>query len=322
MVGELCRMRSSGAVRPALLSRLALLATLILASDCLTRSCPRSLDCARAGRHFCPLGGTQCGPCLGPLVEDPHGRCMVRGRKAHHYAKKTTYPELDEEIDFLSTIVTEQRVTKSRKPASTPVQEAAVVKETLPLVVPSATYRPVATAAQAANQSTAAAPSALLLASNHTAGLSGAPVITPYVPNDNVFVVLSSTFIVAGSLALVAAGVCWVRLKRGVGLSQKVEYPAYGPMRGHAYDSSVPGDKKLAHSAQMYHYQHQRQQMLSLEKHRGEPKIPDYAATSDEETEDGDFTVYECPGLAPTGEMEVKNPLFDDSTLYLQRFPQ
>ena len=27
-----------------------------------------------------------------------------------------------------------------------------------------------------------------------------------------------------------------------------------------------PGDKKLAHSAQMYHYQHQRQQMLSLEK--------------------------------------------------------
>ena len=72
--------------------------------------------------------------------------------------------------------------------ASSPVQEAAVVKETLPLVVPSATYRPVATAAQAANQSTAAAPSALILASNHTAGLSGAPVITPYVPNDNVFV--------------------------------------------------------------------------------------------------------------------------------------
>ncbi|CAL8250190.1 unnamed protein product [Boreogadus saida] len=40
MVGELCRMRSSGAVRPALLSRLALLATLILASDCLTAQEP------------------------------------------------------------------------------------------------------------------------------------------------------------------------------------------------------------------------------------------------------------------------------------------
>lgn len=30
--------------------------------------------------------------------------------------------------------------------------------------------------------------------------------------------------------------------------------------------SSQPGDKTLAQSAQMYHYQHQKQQMLSLEK--------------------------------------------------------
>lgn len=26
------------------------------------------------------------------------------------------------------------------------------------------------------------------------------------------------------------------------------------------------GDKRLAHSAQMFHYQHQKQQMLSMEK--------------------------------------------------------
>uniref|UniRef100_A0A8C5C402 Neural proliferation, differentiation and control, 1b n=1 Tax=Gadus morhua TaxID=8049 RepID=A0A8C5C402_GADMO len=194
-------------------------------------SCPRSLDCARAGRHFCPLGGTQCGPCLGPLVEDPHGRCMVRGRKAHHYAKKTTYPELDEEIDFLSTIVTEQRVTKSRKPGI--------------------------------NQSQA-----------------------------------SAKLNVAHALLLVET----------IGKSNKktLGYIGFPFMTFSIHFAPQPGDKKLAHSAQMYHYQHQRQQMLSLEKHRGEPKIPDYA----------------CPGLAPTGEMEVKNPLFDDSTLYLQRFPQ
>ncbi|TWW61318.1 Neural proliferation differentiation and control protein 1 [Takifugu flavidus] len=55
-------------------------------------------------------------------------------------------------------------------------------------------------------------------------------------------------------------------------------------------------------------------------RHRDEPKVPDSGASTDEENEDGDFTVYECPGLAPTGEMEVKNPLFDDSTLYFQRF--
>ncbi|XP_016377422.1 neural proliferation differentiation and control protein 1-like [Sinocyclocheilus rhinocerous] len=56
-------------------------------------------------------------------------------------------------------------------------------------------------------------------------------------------------------------------------------------------------------------------------RQRSDSKIPESGATSDEENEDGDFTVYECPGLAPTGEMEVKNPLFDDSTfhLHLQR---
>lgn len=38
-------------------------------------------------------------------------------------------------------------------------------------------------------------------------------------------------------------------------------------------------------------------------------------AESEGENEEGDYTVYECPGLAPTGEMEVKNPLFlDDPT--------
>lgn len=33
---------------------------------------------------------------------------------------------------------------------------------------------------------------------------------------------------------------------------------------------------------------------------------------SEEENEEGDYTVYECPGLASTVEMEVKNPLFQD----------
>ena len=33
---------------------------------------------------------------------------------------------------------------------------------------------------------------------------------------------------------------------------------------------------------------------------------------SEEENEEVDYTVYECPGLASTVEMEVKNPLFQD----------
>ncbi|XP_053631749.2 neural proliferation differentiation and control protein 1-like [Cherax quadricarinatus] len=63
----------------------------------------------------------------------------------------------------------------------------------------------------------------------------------------------------------------------------------------------------------MYHYQHQKQQMIALEKPSGGER---HGSTSDvdseEEGEENEYTVYECPGLAPTGEMEVKNPLFDD----------
>uniref|UniRef100_A0A4W4GT53 Neural proliferation, differentiation and control, 1b n=1 Tax=Electrophorus electricus TaxID=8005 RepID=A0A4W4GT53_ELEEL len=117
-----------------------------------------------------------------------------------------------------------------------------------------------------------------------------------------------------GSVALVLAAVCWVRMQRATRLAQKADYSAFGVLNHHSYDVTSSGDKTLAQSAQMYHYQHQKQQMLSQ---RDEPKIPESGATSDEENEDGDFTVYECPGLAPTGEMEVKNPLFDDSTLHL-----
>ncbi|XP_017288173.1 neural proliferation differentiation and control protein 1 [Kryptolebias marmoratus] len=286
------------------LGRAAVLAALLALSSSLTGShvCPRSLDCARAGRHFCQPGSTQCGPCLHPLVENLHGRCVVKRRHAYHPAqsikgKVTSYPELDEQIDFLSAIISEQR-TESVVPVP-PSQDV--------------------TSEQPSSQRAPLTSTTASTTTNHTPGLLSDPIIIPYPSNDHVFIIMSSVFIVAGSLVLIVAGAFWVRLQRGVRLTQKVDYPAYGVIKDQTF-SSFPGDKKLAHSAQMYHYQHQKQQMLSLEKNREEPKVPESGASTDEENEDGDFTVYECPGLAPTGEMEVKNPLFDDSNLYLQRF--
>lgn len=49
--------------------------------------CPRSLDCARAGRHFCQPGSSHCGPCLHPLVENSHGHCVVKRRQAPQSAQ-------------------------------------------------------------------------------------------------------------------------------------------------------------------------------------------------------------------------------------------
>lgn len=79
-----------------------------------------------------------------------------------------------------------------------------------------------------------------------------------------------------------------------------VEYPAYG-VTGPNKDISPSGDRRLAQSAQMYHYQHQKQQIIAMEsrahnEHRN-GSLTD--AESDEENEEGDYTVYECPGLAP-----------------------
>lgn len=95
-----------------------------------------------------------------------------------------------------------------------------------------------------------------------------------------------------------------------------VDYPAYG-VTGPNKDSSPTGDRRLAQSAQMYHYQHQKQQIIAMENHNNIDKNGIHSdAESEDDNEEGDYTVYECPGLAPTGEMEVKNPLFlEDPTL-------
>nr|XP_048674200.1 neural proliferation differentiation and control protein 1-like isoform X3 [Caretta caretta] len=47
--------------------------------------------------------------------------------------------------------------------------------------------------------------------------------------------------------------------------------------------------------------------------YRNPPK-PVQQLSTESETENGDFTVYECPGLAPSGEMEIHNPLFNTAS--------
>jgi hypothetical protein len=65
----------------------------------------------------------------------------------------------------------------------------------------------------------------------------------------------------------------------------------------------------------MYHYQHQKQQMIAFDSHQNNANRGGGGLVSDDESdegEEGDYTVYECPGLATTGEMEVRNPLFSE----------
>lgn len=90
------------------------------------------------------------------------------------------------------------------------------------------------------------------------------------------------------------------RLHRKSKAAADVEYPAYG-VTGPNKDISPTGDRKLAQSAQMYHYQHQKQQIIAMENRQaaeGSCGMSD-VESDDEENEEGDYTVYECPGLAP-----------------------
>ena len=78
-----------------------------------------------------------------------------------------------------------------------------------------------------------------------------------------------------------------------------VDYPAYG-VTGPNKDISPSGDRKLAQSAQMYHYQHQKQQIIAMENRQNNEENCEMSyVESDDDNEEGDYTVYECPGLAP-----------------------
>lgn len=120
----------------------------------------------------------------------------------------------------------------------------------------------------------------------------------------------------AVTVGLISVGIGWYTLHKKAKAAADVDYPAYG-VTGPNKDSSPTGDRRLAQSAQMYHYQHQKQQIIAMENHNNIDKNGIHSdAESEDDNEEGDYTVYECPGLAPTGEMEVKNPLFlDDPTI-------
>ncbi|XP_062471929.1 neural proliferation differentiation and control protein 1 isoform X1 [Pezoporus occidentalis] len=269
-------------------------------------SCPRSLDCALQRREFCPPGSGACGPCLASFQEDEHGRCV---QKHLPTSGRMSLSTLEKEIDFLADVLARQEAPGSH------LLRDGKLRSTL---VPASSRQRVPSGLRLGllQQGPASSKAATTLATSTTATIQKYPVEASPIPSsDDVVLGLIVVCTLAGLSALVVAGVCWCRLQKEVRLAQKVDYSAQRAASPLPYDKISPGDKTLAQSAQMYHYQHQKQQMLSMEKHKEEPKLPD-SASSDEENEDGDFTVYECPGLAPTGEMEVRNPLFDDSSLH------
>ncbi|XP_021446455.2 neural proliferation differentiation and control protein 1 [Oncorhynchus mykiss] len=296
-----------------------ILATVSASMPASRGKCPDHIDCAREGRHFCKPGTSYCGPCLNPLDENEEGLCVARTSRRHH-GKVTSFSDLDEEIDFLHSVIAKQEVSevKQSKQSDTRSKAARTQTETPRM---RGQVQPSAGQPNTTQPSTQAPQPATGALGRVGAGGPDGLIAVPYTSKDSLLVIMISVCVVFGAAGLILASVFWVRLQKESHLAQKVDYPAFGSHGNGTANRPSSGDKKLAQSAQMYHYQHQKQQMLSMENHKSEPKVADSEVTSEEEEVDGDFTVYECPGLAPTGEMEVKNPLFNDSTLHYQGNP-
>lgn len=69
------------------------------------------------------------------------------------------------------------------------------------------------------------------------------------------------------------------------------DYGIVGPVK-HNVDTQVAiGDKKLAHSAQMFHYQHQKNQIIAMENRNG-TEMDHNDDDNDSDENENDFTVY------------------------------
>ncbi|XP_051892885.1 neural proliferation differentiation and control protein 1-like [Pristis pectinata] len=287
---------------------LALLGALALLLSPAAGDCSRALDCAIKRRESCTRGLNGCGSCLPDFIEDEEGNCVQKPsvQKGNHHGA----PDIDDDIDYIASILAKKvdsphtlqlDAVDDRMKAANVQDESRAVRADIP------SNKATAIVTASTPQNTPA----------KVAAVKSHPKKAPVPFTDALLLTLIIVCTVAGVSGLILAGICWYRLQKEVKLTRKADYVGYGIAGPNAQtEKSLNGDNKLAQSAQMYHYQHQKQQMLSMEKNKDESKVPDSATESEGENEDGDFTVYECPGLAPTGEMEVKNPLFDDSSLH------
>lgn len=119
---------------------------------------------------------------------------------------------------------------------------------------------------------------------------------------------------VAGIAGLALAGYCWYKLHTTAKAVSEAEYSSYGATKQGVQLSQ--GDHKLDYNAEIYHYQQTKSQLSALEKASGvKGGIKGETLDDDDNSDEGDdedYTVYECHGLAPTGDMTVVNPLFSD----------
>ncbi|XP_075692477.1 neural proliferation differentiation and control protein 1-like isoform X2 [Rhinoderma darwinii] len=266
---------------------------LLLVAVAVQSRCLSNLDCVMKNREMCPPGSQKCGPCMPNFEESTFGKCELKGRRLKFMGP-------DSVIDFIH----EYRMSKGYRIIPTGTE-------------PTTTTTTTTTTAAASPHLTSTGDKPELLQSSSDAQSLLVSTLPPQMEDrklgrmrkSEMNQTMSLTLIVICSLTamsgILVVAMCWYRLQKEVRLAQEMAYTAYKGSRQHPCHTSADqmSQYKQHYSAQKKHYQAQE----------SSEKKPCQQLSTDSEADGEEFAIYECPGLAPTGEMEIHNPLFDPS---------
>ncbi|KAL6724529.1 hypothetical protein Aduo_019414 [Ancylostoma duodenale] len=138
--------------------------------------------------------------------------------------------------------------------------------------------------------------------------LAGASEFSNNLPtySSNLLMIAVGTVLIVGMVASVVGGGYYIKRRRSSpDDSEYAPYAGTGP--GFKKNKGDKGDESLAYKAQLHQYQQAKQKIICGED---APAGLESDGEDDGADDENNFSVYECPGLAPTGDIEVCNPNF------------
>uniref|UniRef100_A0A1I7TZ46 ACB domain-containing protein n=1 Tax=Caenorhabditis tropicalis TaxID=1561998 RepID=A0A1I7TZ46_9PELO len=129
----------------------------------------------------------------------------------------------------------------------------------------------------------------------------------PRYSSSSLLLLAVGTVMCVGLVGTVAGGSYYYKHHRRTETPDDGEYAPYaGTGPGFRKNKGNKGDETLAYKAQLHQYQQAKQKIICGED---APGIIE-SDGEDGADEENNYSVYECPGLAPTGDIEVCNPNF------------
>ena len=129
---------------------------------------------------------------------------------------------------------------------------------------------------------------------------------------DVYFLIIIIACTLSGMAGIALSGYCWYKLHYSDNKLKKSDYIPAVKRESSKSAQSKNGDRSMDYNAEMYHYVHTKNKIAAMERAKSDHLSSSMSNDEDDDDEVEDYTVYECPGLAPTGDMTVVNPLFSD----------